>query len=104
MSASSKLLLPPGILRGERKGKNRRPGRPTGARPPHSKKVEIFVEAPRPVVPERRRLYPSYVPPAPQAEATAAPPTCARWTHYGMWTDDGRQVLNEHGDVIYELP
>jgi hypothetical protein len=27
----------------------------------------------------------------------------ARHCHYGMWTDDGRRVINRAGDIIYPV-
>ena len=26
------------------------------------------------------------------------------WTRYGRWDDEGLRVLNQYGEVIYELP
>lgn len=102
MPAPSKLLLRARLLRRERESENRRTRRQAGLRPTHSKEVESPVEASLLSVPSSRWMYPSVLPSIFEQETASAPPACARWTRYGMWADNGKQVLNERGDVIYE--
>jgi hypothetical protein len=48
-------------------------------------------------------LHPGILSPSSEGSLEGAP-ACAKWTHYGRWSHDGLKVLNERGDVIYELP
>ncbi len=36
-------------------------------------------------------------------EGKIAGPPAVRWTRYGRWTDDAKQVLNNLGEVIYKV-
>ena len=103
MPASLKLLLRPGVLRGEQ-GREKRIARSTPWHkqphsPPLARKVEGCNSGLQPSPKLRSAFLPSFF--QGQAPETYEP---GLWTRYGRWNAEGTKVFNQRGKVIYEFP
>jgi len=103
MSTSPKLLLHTGVLRRKQARKNGATRGPSGARHTYSKDVEGSLDGSDPWLWPRASMPPRRLPTRSTQAAPGEAPA-ARWTRYGRWSEDGSQVLNNLGRVIYEHP